>query len=225
MTDDLLKETKPAFVIENKELRALLIENYRIFSEIIKPLIATVEALRESFPTEILNEIRAFNDHHVRSFTTSKTEEEAKGELETAKRHLTRIILDCYKCLIISRKEFIEQFEKKTKSIDLTIINNGQFYQEYGVKYREALRKTRKAKEEETVSKDERFNFYEEAFLAYEDLYDFIVDNLTNIKWARAKSYGKKFVGGLGWIIALILGAILTNNNREILNVIYNWLN
>ena len=81
--------------------------------------------------TPVLNEIRAFNDHVARCYLENADERFINTQLRRASRHITRIILDCYKYLNISFNNEIVKFEKKTKNVDLSIIDNGVFFVKY----------------------------------------------------------------------------------------------
>ena len=92
-------------------------------------LIAEIEVRYEKFPSPIFNEIRAFNDHIARCHREDISDLEIEDELKKAKGHIERIILDCYKFLNVElHRKVIKQFDKRTRGIDLGVINNGEFF-------------------------------------------------------------------------------------------------
>lgn len=46
-----------------EEFKELMLPLYKTYNDVIKPLIATIEAKTEKFPTPLFNELRAYNDH------------------------------------------------------------------------------------------------------------------------------------------------------------------
>lgn len=51
-----------------EEASRLIVDCYVHYCEVIKPLIARIEALSEKIPLPLFNEIRAFNDHIARCY-------------------------------------------------------------------------------------------------------------------------------------------------------------
>ena len=103
-----------------------IIALYDDYNTIIKPLIAEVEARTEQFPLPLFNEIRALHDHIARCYFKDITPEQRNIEIHKAERHVLRIILDCYKCLNLSIHDSVLLFEKQTRHVDLTVLQNGE---------------------------------------------------------------------------------------------------
>ena len=74
-------------------------ELFSQYNQVIKPLIAEIEARSEKMPQPLFNEIRAFTDHIARCYFPDISDERMLDELEKANRHIVRITLDCFKCL------------------------------------------------------------------------------------------------------------------------------
>ncbi len=121
-------------------------ECYIEYCEVIKPLIARIEAQSEKIPLPLFNEIRAFNDHIARCYFNHPSDQYIEEQINKASRNIVRMTLDCFKCLIVIMFQKIEQFEKRTKNIDLTVIDNGIFFPEYSRKKVEAATAVNKAK-------------------------------------------------------------------------------
>ena len=120
-------------------------------------------------------------------------------------------------------------FEKQTKKVDLTTINNGEFYIEYKKLRREAISKVKEAKRAEYSANDGiDYTEFEESYNKYTELLDFIHNHSSEITWAKKKFYTKNFfsviVSFVSWVIGIILGAILTNNNAEIVSFLVDKL-
>ena len=193
-----------------------LIQQYELYNSVIKPLIATYEAREKQFPTPIFNEIRAFNDHIARCYMPQINSDFIDSQLIRASRHLNRIILDCYKYLIISYYDSIKLFEKRTKNIDLTIINDGDFTKNIiSLKYKaiRAERDAKKIESKENGNDDLIYQKFEIAFNLYCDLDKLIFENHEKIQWAKIKSH-KNYIkwivatlgsAGISWVLTTII--------------------
>lgn len=174
------------------DLHASLSENYKTYNEVIKPLIAEIEARFEEFPLPLFNEIRAFNDHVAQCYTNGVTNDRIKVEINKADAHLKRIIFDCFKYLNVALSDKIKQFEKQTRNIDLTIIDNGLFYPKYRQLSKSAIDKVREARKKESKDNDSALTKYQEAYNTYCDLENLIENSTQDVKWARAKHLIRK---------------------------------
>ena len=74
-----------------------IIAFYKEYNMVIKPLIAELEARTEQFPLPLFNEIRALHDHIARCYSERISSNQVDSEIHKAERHVTRIMLDCYK--------------------------------------------------------------------------------------------------------------------------------
>lgn len=188
----------------------ILANHYNLYNNVIKPLIATYEAREQKFPTPIFNEIRAFNDHIARCFINELDNEFITKQLSKAGRHLNRIILDCYKYLIISYDDSINLFEERTKKIDLSIINDGKFYQELSASRKNAIQALRNAKEIESRENGNDNTIYEKfelAFNLYLETNNLIESNLDKINWAKTKTDKKN----RNWLLITIASTIISS--------------
>lgn len=201
---------------QNEKIEQLYFE----YKQIIKPLLAQIEATYEKFPIPLFNEIRAFNDHISRCYGKVSSIE-IDTQLNKAKSHINRMILDCYKFLNIYYNDKIINFENKIKRIDITTINNGEFYINYKKLREKIIKQVKKAKEnEQKAILCTDYTDYEQAYNLYVELDDFIMDNFSNVNWARSKFYTGKIMSYLGWIVSFVLTCILANNNEKILATI-----
>ena len=93
-------------------------EVFRIYLEDINPFIVQFEVLKNEFPIEVQNEIRAIYGHLVRA-SLAKTDEEAKNNIQKMRSHTKRALLDCFKysCIVIT--DMYNDFFEHYKNVDL----------------------------------------------------------------------------------------------------------
>lgn len=193
-----------------EEQRLSIDECYRDYCEIIKPLIAQIEALSEKLPLPLFNEIRAFNDHVARCHYGSPTETYINSQIERAKRHIVRMSLDCFKCLNVILYQKIEVFEHQTRNIDLTVIDNGVFYPWYINKKTEAASLVREAKVTEAQDSDKALEYYQDSFNKYSEIVNALASVSENVKWARARFRIRRSITIFTWIISIIASAVIS---------------
>ncbi len=197
---------------------------YKLYLNTAKSLIAEVEAYFERCPLELFNEIRAFNDHIARSFAEGVNETYINDQMKSAKGHMQRLLLDCYKNVNLYFHDKIEKFEKRIKRIDVAKINNGQFFPEYDRLHRDVIQKVRHAKTMETkdIPSEEKYMNYESSANAYKSLSTFIDDNSARILNAKIKFWGLKSFKVLITIGTLILGAVIAELLHPIITDVLN---
>lgn len=183
---------------------------YKSYNEAIKPLVADIEARSQQFPLPLFNEIRAFNDHVAQCYWDDVSQDDVKKEIGKAKRHIVRIVLDCYKYLNLILNDRVVKFEKQTRRIDLTVINNGNFYNQYKKLRELGVAKVREAKQIESRNNQKSISEFEKAYNIYTELDTLISDNLVNINWARAKFSLKRILKIILWIVAAILSGLIS---------------
>lgn len=192
-------------IISNK-----LSELYNTYNEVIKPLIALYEAREEVFPIPLFNEIRAFNDHVARCYIISFSDDQISDELGRAERHINRIILDCYKYLNVSFHNEIMSFEKRTKHVDLTVLDNGLFYPKFLELRKNAIDLIRKAKRNESIKLNDSFSDYQDAYNVYYELSELINSRRIEVNWARVKFSGIKLLKIIAWILSALISGLVS---------------
>jgi hypothetical protein len=196
--------------MQPEELQSSLRETYKVYNEVIKPLIADIEARIEKFPLPLFNELRALNDHIAQCYRDDITDEGIKDEIKKAKRHTSRIILDCYKYLDVSIFLDIEKFERQTKYVDLTAINNGDFFQEYKKFRNGATVAVREAKKVESSNNGLAMEKFQEAYNSYCELEVLILNNMGNVIWARKKYRVKQALKFFAYLLSAIISGIIS---------------
>ena len=198
----------------NSILFEKLIPLYATYNEVIKPLIAEIEARFEAFPISIFNEIRAFNDHVSRCYQKPDNEEWIDEQIKKAKGHIERIVLDCYKYLNVLLYDLtIKKFDKTYKRVDLSTINNGEFLNKHRELTREIIQKLKEAKLKETQEdKSESISIYQHVHNKYTELEELIDVNCRNLFWARGKFYRNLSLRFLGWLLSAIISGIISSS-------------
>lgn len=194
----------------DREFQLQVEDCYIQYCSVIKPLIARIEALSEKIPLPIFNEIRALNDHIARCYFNNPDDEYIAEQISKANRHVLRITLDCFKCLNVILYSKIEDFEKFTRNVDLTVINNGVFFPEYTRKKSEAARFVEKAKIQEGYDVGIALKLYEDACNLYSEIVESINDIYENVRWAKIRFSSKKIMTIVGWILSVIISALIS---------------
>lgn len=190
----------------DKRIKAI----YSDYNTIIKPLIAEVEARTEQFPLPLFNEIRALHDHIARCYSEGFTESQVDSELHKAERHVLRIMLDCYKCLNLSLHDTVLLFEKQTKHVDLTVLQDGTFYPKYKTLRTQAVQTVRKAKSLESIDTNAALDMYQSAYNIYSDL-ELLLDTVTpDVHWARVHFTVRRALQVLLWIASAVASGIIS---------------
>jgi SMC interacting uncharacterized protein involved in chromosome segregation len=195
-------------------LHSQLVPLYKTYNEIIKPLIAEIEVRFERFPSPIYNEIKAYNDHIARCYDNIENNEYINEQIGKAKGHIERIVLDCYKYLNVDlHKRVIKDFDGRIKNIDVTSINNGEFYIEYKKQRQYIVENLKKAKLLEVKpEKEEAISLYEQVHNKYTELELLVTQNDTNICWAKSKFSAKRILKFLGWLMSAIISGFISSN-------------
>lgn len=193
----------PLFEVKSTEL-------FNQYNQVIKPLIAEIEARSEAMPQPLFNEIRAFTDHIARCYFPDITNEKLDDELQKAGRHVVRITLDCFKCLNILLFKKVEEFERQTKNVDLKVLDNGEFYPKYKKLKRDAAETVKQAKLAESKDSTEALKLYDAAYNKYVELEDLLKGSAENVKWARVHFTVKRILKITAWVVSVIVSGLLS---------------
>ncbi len=187
-----------------------LTELYETYNNSVKLLIADIEARTQEFPIEILNEVRAFTDHIARCYLPGKTNVEHLEELDKAEGHIVRITLDCYKHLNVHLFDAVADFEKRDmRNVDLSFIDNGDFFTTFRKLKREAKNFSRDARKVESKDKQLSLELYEKMYNKYNEIEQYIEDNSHKLGWAKMKFFKNRRRAIWVWVFTLIAsGAI-----------------
>lgn len=187
-----------------------IIAFYKEYNMVIKPLIAELEARTEQFPLPLFNEIRALHDHIARCYSERISSNQVDSEIHKAERHVTRIMLDCYKCLNLSLHDEVLLFERQTKNVDLTVLQNGTFYPKYKTLRTKATKMVRKAKSLESLDTQSALDTYQNSYNLYCDLENVIEEVVPDLHWARIRFSVRKSMQVLLWILSAIASGVIS---------------
>ena len=183
---------------------------YKDYNSVIKPLIAEVEARTEQFPLPLFNEIRALHDDISRCYSEGSTIDSIEEEVVKAQRHSLRIMLDCYKYLNLTLYDEVISFERETKHIDLTVLQNGTFYPKYKELRSTAIKLVRQAKSEESLDSVKALDTYQLSYNAYTEIETLIDSVCTDVHWARVRFSLRRGLSILLWLFSAILSGIIS---------------
>ena len=187
-----------------------IIALYKEYNMVIKPLIAELEARTEQFPLPLFNEIRALHDHIARCYSERISSNQVDSEIHKAERHVTRIMLDCYKCLNLSLYDEVLLFERQTNNVDLTVLQNGTFYPKYKTLRTKATMMVRKAKSLESLDTQSALDTYQNSYNLYCDLENVIEEVVPDLHWARIRFSVRKSMQVLLWILSAIASGVIS---------------
>lgn len=187
-----------------------IIALYKEYNMVIKPLIAELEARTEQFPLPLFNEIRALHDHIARCYSERISSNQVDSEIHKAERHVTRIMLDCYKCLNLSLHDEVLLFERQMKNVDLTVLQNGTFYPKYKTLRTKATKMVRKAKSLESLDTQSALDTYQNSYNLYCDLENVIEEVVPDLHWARIRFSVRKSMQVLLWILSAIASGVIS---------------
>lgn len=187
-----------------------IIALYKEYNMVIKPLIAELEARTEQFPLPLFNEIRALHDHIACCYSERISSNQVDSEIHKAERHVTRIMLDCYKCLNLSLHDEVLLFERQTKNVDLTVLQNGTFYPKYKTLRTKATKMVRKAKSLESLDTQSALDTYQNSYNLYCDLENVIEEVVPDLHWARIRFSVRKSMQVLLWILSAIASGVIS---------------
>lgn len=160
-----------------------------LYKEKINPLIAVYNAIEDSFPIGVMNELRDVFSHLTQSLLADE-EEEINRHLNKAQRHLKRAVVDAFKYASMAYSKVYEKFQETYKHVDLSYVDNGQLLPELTKLSEEAGRLMFKAKMIESDIHDDEtmYDAYEAAFNCYAALYSRIMSALDAVETIKLKS-------------------------------------
>ncbi len=185
------------------------LEIFEIYNSDIRKAIVFIESSYHKFPVPFLNEIRAAQDHIARCVSypldSDDWDEYVSGQMDKARGHYTRCLLDCYKFIWYryGRRLYWAHLVPKCFG-KLRDIDNGEFYKEYRRLYRLAKDFNEKAREFERTDKERAKELYQDAIGSLKQMDNLFEDNYDKIGWSVTKGILWKGVLSIGWIISAI---------------------
>ena len=106
--------------------------------------------------------------------------------------------------------EKIRSFDKRTRNIDLTVLDNGQFFPVFCKLKKDTVLSVRKAKQTESLDVFKSLELYQLAYNQYCELEDKIDEKTGEINWLKVRFSVNRFFKILLWVLAAILSGILS---------------
>ena len=168
MNPEIVGKVDSSFLFSYKKE---LDEAFRNYLEVINPFIVQFEVLRNEFPIELQNEIRAIYGHLARA-SIAETPQIAAKNVEKIKSHTKRALLDCYKYSCIIFIDNYNNFFERYKNVDLTYLNQGNFLPEVTKLYKNAVNLYFETKKLETsnTSEERQLDLYQDSYNQFVDL-------------------------------------------------------
>lgn len=180
-------------------------EIFRIYLEDINPFIVQFEILKNEFPIEVQNEIRAIYGHLVRASIASE-DKEIERNIEKMRSHTKRALFDCFKysCILISDK--YSDFFVRYKGVDLTYIDKGHFLHNIQQDYRKATMQLKKAKQLElsNLSEDQLVAEYQVAYELFADIEEQLKQAENEAAFLKHKATRKDIIAGISLVVGIL---------------------
>lgn len=176
-----------------------------------KPLIDDIISRhkRKNVPDNILNEIRAFNDHIARCYREAADDGFIEAELRKAEGHIRRLLYDCFKQLNIYIRDKIKHVEFWRYSNRWLLHQRGDFWKSYTTFKRVAQLSVIEAKKRESMNPDYALKCYETAYRNYRGIEELFKDNRGFLFWSAIYGIASKAFRGFGWLLTTIILTII----------------
>lgn len=162
---------------------------FSLYREKVNSLISVYNALENSFPIGVINELRDVFSHMTQSLLT-KESTEIDRHLDKAQRHLKRAVVDAFKYASMAFSKVYDDFKESYKHVDLSYVDNGEFLPKLTKLNTEAEILMHKAKmiESGIHNVEDMYVAYESAFVCYAELYHCILGAMENAEKIRLKT-------------------------------------
>lgn len=176
-----------------------------------KPLINEIaQRHRDSkVPDNLLNEIRAMNDHIARCYRDGADDNYIDRELGKAEGHLRRLLYDCFKQLNIYISDNLGRREKMSFSNRWLYRDGGNFWHQYTKWKQQAQDDVIEAKKQESIDSDEALRYFESGYQNYRNIEELFKANRRFLFFSALFSILNKAFSGLWWLIVTIAISII----------------
>lgn len=162
---------------------------FLLYKDKVNPLISVYNALENSFPIGVMNELRDVFSHLTQSLLETE-DEEIHRHLDKAQRHLKRSVVDAFKYASMAFSNVYDEFKETYKYVDLSYVDNGQLLPQLTKLNSKAERLMHNAKMIESGIHDDEtmYDAYEAAFNCYAELYNRITGALDATEAIKLKA-------------------------------------
>jgi len=171
------------------------------YQEFLKPIYAEIEAEENEIPVELLFETYAAFDHLKRFYLDKNNKDISIGK---AISHLKRGALDGFKLKLKHFNDNIKPFS----SIDLTLLDNGEFIQSFLRDKKEIMELAKQARlNEGKHSVDQAFDYWNKTYVKITMFEDQYFKYRNKIGWVKRKTF--KYITK-DHFLAYIMGVLST---------------
>lgn len=176
-----------------------------------KPLINEIaKRHRDSkVPDNLLNEIRAMNDHIARCYRDGADDNYIDRELGKAEGHLRRLLYDCFKQLNIYISDNLKRRERWTYSNRWLYRDGGEFWHQYSEWKQQAQDNVIEAKKQESIDPDAALKYFESGYQCYRDIEELFKANRRFLCFSSFFGFFCKAFQGIWWVVVTIIISVV----------------
>lgn len=171
-----------------------------------KPLINEISKRHKDgkIPDNLLNEIRAMNDHIARCYRDEADDSYIDGELRKAEGHLRRLLYDCFKQLNIYISDNLKRRERWTYSNRWLYRDGGNFWRQYTEWKWQAQDDVIKAKKQESIDSDAALKYFESGYQNYRKIEELFKANRKFLVHSGIFGFFNKVSRGIWWFVGTV---------------------
>ncbi len=176
-----------------------------------KPLINEIaKRHRDSkVPDNLLNEIRAMNDHIARCYRDGADDNYIDRELGKAEGHLRRLLYDCFKQLNIYISDNLGRREKMSFSNRWLYRDGGNFWHQYTKWKQQAQDDVIEAKKQESIDSDAALKHFESGYQNYRNIEELFKANRRFLCFSFFFGFFRKAFHGIWWVVSTIIISVV----------------
>ncbi|MBQ6070201.1 MAG: hypothetical protein IJK85_00455 [Bacteroidales bacterium] len=176
-----------------------------------KPLINEIAQrhYNSKVPENLLNEIRALNDHIARCYRDGADDNYIDSELGKAEGHLRRLMYDCFKQLNIYISDNLKRRERRSYSNRWLYRDGGNFWRQYTEWKQQAQSNVIEAKKQESINSDAALKHFESGYQNYRNIEELFKANRRFLCFSFFFGIFSKAFHGIWWIVSTILISVV----------------
>lgn len=176
-----------------------------------KPLINEISKRHKDgkVPENLLNEIRALNDHIARCYRSGVDDKYIDGELGKAEGHMRRLLYDCFKQLNIYISDNLKRKERRTYSNRWLYYDEGKFWHQYTEWKQNAQDDVIEAKKQESIDSDAALKFFESGYRNYRKIEELFKENRNFLRSSSVWGFLSKAFHGIWWLLVTVFLSVV----------------
>lgn len=176
-----------------------------------KPLINEIAQRHcdSKVPENLLNEIRALNDHIARCYRDSADDNYIDSELGKAEGHLRRLLYDCFKQLNIYISDNLKRRERRSYSNRWLYHDGGKFWRQYTEWKQQAQSNVIEAKKQESIDSDAALKHFEYGYQNYRNIEELFKANRRFLCFSSFFGFFSKAFQGIWWVVVTIIISVV----------------